>query len=313
MHPAYSIIIFTAASGAGYGQVIALALAALAGRPADGAVLSGFIAAFCLVGAGLLASTFHLGRPGRAWRAFSQWRTSWLSREALLALATYAIAGGFAWAWLARPAGDPLLVGLALAAAVAAALTVVCTAMIYASLKPIPAWRNGWVVPVYLALGLASGAAWLAVLDHLFGVGGPFIGRLTAAALAVAIALKLAYWRHIDAPRDGPTPETATGLGALGQVRLLDAPHTAANFVMKEMGYRIAREHGQALRRLALWGGLAPALALTGLATLGADAMTASAALLAAVLTSVGVTIERWLFFAEARHAAMLYYGTTHV
>ena len=44
-------------------------------------------AAFALlVSAGLLSSVGHLGKPLRAWRAFSQWRSSWLSREGVAAL-----------------------------------------------------------------------------------------------------------------------------------------------------------------------------------------------------------------------------------
>jgi DMSO reductase anchor subunit len=46
-----------------------------------------------LVTLGLLSSTFHLGHPERAWRAFSQWRSSWLSREGVAAVATYLPAG----------------------------------------------------------------------------------------------------------------------------------------------------------------------------------------------------------------------------
>jgi hypothetical protein len=46
-----------------------------------------------LVSLGLLSSTFHLGHPERAWRAFSQWRSSWLSREGVAAVATYLPAG----------------------------------------------------------------------------------------------------------------------------------------------------------------------------------------------------------------------------
>ena len=54
------------------------------------------IIALVLITAGLLSSTAHLGRPERAWRAFSQWRTSWLSREGVAAVFTYVPAGLFA-------------------------------------------------------------------------------------------------------------------------------------------------------------------------------------------------------------------------
>ena len=107
MHPALSVILFTTASGAGYGLLFLIGAAdrdaAAAGEPL-----------VCLVGLrhwrsprsrfGLLASTFHLGRPERAWRAFSQWRTSWLSREGVASVATYLPAGLLALDWIfSRP------------------------------------------------------------------------------------------------------------------------------------------------------------------------------------------------------------------
>ena len=95
MHPAYSVILFTTASGAGYGLLVWLALGGMLGLvPAERWLgIVGFGLAFALITAGLLSSTAHLGRPERAWRAFSQWRSSWLSREGVMAVATYVPAG----------------------------------------------------------------------------------------------------------------------------------------------------------------------------------------------------------------------------
>src|SRR5258705_3560661 len=83
MHPAYSVIFFTTASGAGYGLLFWVGLLAPLGLlPASPAF--GFTAlalALALITAGLLSSAAHLGRPERAWRAVSQWRSSLLSRD----------------------------------------------------------------------------------------------------------------------------------------------------------------------------------------------------------------------------------------
>ena len=184
MHPAYSIIAFTTMSGAGYGLLFAMALVALAGPlPANqGFAIAGFTAAFVLVSAGLLASTAHLGQPQRAWRAFSQWRSSWLSREGIAAMATYGVAAAFAYAWFMGGALAPF----ALASAAMCVVTVICTAMIYASLKPIRAWCNGWVAPVYLALGLMSGTLWLSALAVVAGVAAPGLGWLSLSASSAA-------------------------------------------------------------------------------------------------------------------------------
>jgi sulfite dehydrogenase (quinone) subunit SoeC len=160
MHPAYSVIFFTAASGAGYGLLALLALGGALGLvpPELGITVAGFGLALALITAGLLSSTAHLGRPERAWRAFSQWRTSWLSREGVLAVATYPVAGVVALGWLwGRPdAGLWAMAGLL--TAILATATVIATGQIYASLTTIRDWHQPTTTPVYVMLALATGA-----------------------------------------------------------------------------------------------------------------------------------------------------------
>ena len=136
MHPAYSVILFTTFSGAGYGLLVMMALFALIGGvPPDrwfGFV--SFLLAFAMITFGLLASSYHLGHPERAWRAFSQWKSSWLSREGVLAVATYVPALLFAFGWVVMGNYDGswrLMAGVTLMLSL---MTVFCTAMIYASL-----------------------------------------------------------------------------------------------------------------------------------------------------------------------------------
>ena len=316
MHPAASVIFFTTASGAGYGLLALLGVVAALGQvaPTPWFGLVAFALALGLITFGLLSSMFHLGHPERAWRALTQWRSSWLSREGVVALVTYAPAGLFAIGWIFLGRNGGVWAALGIAAAVLAVITVACTGMIYASLTTIPRWSNGWVVPVYLAFALATGALWLNALLVLFGREAAWIGWLGAAATALAWLVKLGYWRHIDGAPARSTAESATGLGGLGTVRLFEAPHTEQNYVMREMGYTIARKHARRLRRLA-WGtgGIVPLLLAIGAAVLPAGAAAIAAALLAALLVSVGALIERWLFFAEAQHVVTLYYGTAAV
>ena len=310
MHPASSIVLFTTASGAGYGLLFLLGLMIPAGlAPAErGLGWAGLGAGLLLVATGLLASTFHLGHPERAWRALSQWRSSWLSREGVAALATFVPALLFCWGWLVegRPAGAWGLAGVLTAAGAVA--TVWCTAMIYRSLAAIPAWANPWTLPNYLVLGLASGAVWLHLLARLFG-GGEAAGWVALAALAVAWLGKAAYWRSVAEAPARATAESATGLGGIGKVRLLAGPHTEENYLMREMGYRVARKHAAKLRRFVQLGGFAAPLVLTALALATGGVMAGLFAAAAAVLASAGIVVERWLFFAEAVHTVTLYYG----
>ena len=108
----------------------------------------------------------------------------------------------------------------------------------------------------------------------------------------------------------GPsTPDSATGMHDLGKERLLDPPTMTENFVQREMGYTIARKHGQKLRRLCFISYFLIPIVLTGLTSNAVSWLAVPGTLVAAISVSVGVVIERWLFFAEAKHVSMLYYG----
>jgi DMSO reductase anchor subunit len=311
VHPAASVILFTTSAGAGYGLLFLLGVAVPMGLiPAERWLgLAAMALALGAITLGLLASTFHLGHPERAWRALSQWRSSWLSREGVLALITYLPAGIFGLGWV-FPASTGELWRLAgPLAALGAVLTVISTGMIYASLKTIRRWHHPLVVPVYLAFALMTGALWLSVALHVFGRSALWSDLLAALAVLLAWGLKVISWRVIDNTSGTSSPETATGLGALGRVRLLEPPHTQENYLLHEMGFRIARKHAGKLRRIAFAVGCVVTLVLTGIALLGSGWPAALAALWAALSGSLGTALERWLFFAEARHSVMLYYG----
>ena len=90
---------------------------------------------------------------------------------------------------------------------------------------------------------------------------------------------------------------------------LLDPPHTGSNYLMKEMGFQIARKHALKLRRVALSLGFALPLLLTLAAALFSGPLAGLASLLAVISALAGILVERWLFFAEAKHSVTLYYG----
>jgi DMSO reductase anchor subunit len=311
MHPAYSVILFTTASGAGYGLLIWLAvLSALGVLPADRWFgFTGLALSLGLISTGLLSSAFHLGHPERAWRAFSQWRSSWLSREGVAAVATYVPAGLFGIGWVFLERTDGIFALLGLLAAVLALVTVYCTGMIYASLRTIRQWHQPLVPWVYITLALTTGALLMLAQIRLFGIESPWFSLLTAALAGLALLLKQHYWATIDTEKKTWTIGDATGLGKHGHVRVLDLPHTQDNFVMREMGYAVARQHAMKLREIVrVLAFLVPgALCLITIAP--SAPLATSAALLAVIAAAVGIAVERWLFFAEAEHVSMLYYG----
>jgi sulfite dehydrogenase (quinone) subunit SoeC len=315
MHPALSIVFFTTGSGAGFALLLLLGLGAPLGLlPASASF--GFAAlaiAVLLATGGLGSSAFHLGRPERAWRAFSQWRSSWLSREGVFSVLTFLPAAvfGIGWVFFGTLWGLVGLCGI-LAAALAAA-TIYCTGMIYASLKPIHQWHNPWVVPNYFALGVMSG---LLVLDFLVRLWAPRPTGVTLLSLIVVLVAwwtKERYWRSIDTTSAPSSVASATLLGSRGKVRMLEPPHTEENYLLKEMGFHIARKHRTRLRRIARLAGFVLPGFLTLLALLFGSMIGAAAAGLAVVSAALGLVVERWLFFAEAKHTVTLYYGAEAV
>jgi len=317
MNPAFSVIFFTTLSGAGYGLLLWSAVATLGGWGRSWALLAGVVLGLALSTVGLLSSLAHLGKPARAWRAFSQWRTSWLSREGVMAVLTCVPALALAVVLLgAAIAAHPVtpaphvvatrtIAALALIACTLA--TVYCTAMIYASLKPIPAWRHCAVVPVYLLFALLTGGLLCATLlawDGGIGNGAAMAGIAGAIVLAI---VKHRYWRDIDTT---PLPmRRADAVGLPGRsVDVFERPHTETNYLTREMGFVLARRHARRLRQIAVMlFAVLPALLLVPVwLFVHVDAAPWLAA--AALSALAGAVVERWLFFAQARHLVTLYY-----
>jgi DMSO reductase anchor subunit len=274
--------------------------------------LFGFVAmaiSVALVTLGLLSSTFHLGRPERAWRSLSQWRSSWLSREGIAALITYLPAAILGLAWVSGEFVRGQFVLGALLAIPCAAATIWCGGMIYASLPTIRAWHQPLVAPAYLVLGLATGGVLLDLLAAAFAIPARWAAIMTLLALGLGAFVKTRYWTIIDQAARTWTAESATGLGRFGAVRPLDPPHTQPNFVMREMGYRVARRHANRLRQFVLALLFAVPAATTLLLLF--DIPSAVRIVVATIATAgagIGVLVERWLFFAEAEHVVTVYY-----
>lgn len=305
MHPAPSIILFTTLSGAGFGLMIWIGLGF--GPTSIGFGLASCALAFLLAGAGLVAALWHLGNPQRAWRALSQWRSSWLSREGVLAVATLGLFGLYALLWIGGAGRNGLL---GLAAALLALTSVYSTSMIYASIKTVPRWAKSPTPYLFIAYALAGGALALATIMMPFAHPSPilFIGSMASLLAAGLIAN---WWSlcadqiHLNA--DGSTLETAIGLPNLGRARLFEPPHTSPNYLIKEMVFRIGRKHAEKIRRIAIWAAFIFPILILGLAA--AVPSLVPAILLALPVHLLGVAASRWLFFAEAEHVVALYYG----
>lgn len=288
MHPAPSVIIFTSLSGLGFGLLTFLGF----GMPAPtGLVAFVFFAiAYLLAVGGLVASTFHLGHPERAIKAFTQWKTSWLSREAWLAVGALLV--------MAAYGAGLVFFGVAVAplgwlGAVLSLATVFATSMIYGQLKTVPRWNTKLTPMMFLTFSLAG--------------GGLLSGQISSALLLLIAAgvVQIAYWITGDRAlaQSGTSLATATGLGETGTVRAFEPPHTGTNYLLREFVHVVGRKHASKLRIIALILMIGTPVALLSMP------VTHWIALLAVISHVAGLFVSRWLFFAQAEHVVGLYYG----
>lgn len=286
MHPAPSVIIFTTFSGLGFGLLVFLGL----GMPAvtGWVAFVFFLIAYALAVGGLMASTFHLGHPERALKAFTQWRSSWLSREGWAAVAALIIMALYGMGLVFFGTRITLLGWLGAALSLA---TVFATSMIYTQLKSIPRWNMPLTPAMFLSYAIAGGAL--------------LSGQITLAIVLIIVAggIQALTWIEGDKrlANSGTTLATATGLGPAP--RAFEPPHTGTNYLLREFVHVVGRKHSKKLRLISL--GLMTALPMI-LLLLPFSHITA---LLAVISHTAGVLTSRWLFFAEAEHVVGLYYG----
>jgi phenylacetyl-CoA:acceptor oxidoreductase subunit 2 len=176
--------------GSGSGLLIAAAIAAAAGAPYRPLAL----VALALIATGLACVWLEIGRPWRALNVFLHPQTSWMTREALVAVPLFGAGlaalwqDGGAYAWVT---------------AVLAAGFLWSQSQILRAAKGIPAWRSPRVVPLILATGLAEGAGLIALacaFPATHALARPVAIALAALLVARAIAWR-AYRRPLAAPR----------------------------------------------------------------------------------------------------------------
>ncbi len=310
MHPAFSVIFFTVSSGAGFGLFALLYLAdllKLGGGFSRGQIATTGVIALVFVIAGLLSSVAHLANPKNAWRAFSRFRTSWLSREGVFAVAFFPFAFVYlVLSWFAVPGLEGVRLALGGMATLLAWITVFSTGMIYACLKTIRQWNTPLVPANYLALGHASGALMLLAMAAWAGLALQSFVYVAAGFLILAALLKAIYYYWMAEPGASSSIQTATGF-TRAQVKLLDTGHTHGTFLTQEFGFQLARRHALTLKAFVFAVGFITPLVL--LAAVGGQ----PSLLLGGLITGMallGLVAERWLFFAEARHVVNLYHGS---
>lgn len=305
MHPAISIIVFSTFSGVGFGIGFWLGILGN-GNQSPAVVITGLLA-LVWASVGLISSVFHLRRPARAIRAFSQWRSSWLSREGILAILTLGCIFLYIVLRLLNIHGPGVLV-LAWIISLLSLATVYSTAMIYAQLRAVPAWNTVLTPLVFIGFSLLGGGTFC------FSFLPDFLSRDFEFIILILLVGGWVIWILWSLRRDrigmgASSVETATQLGKLGTVRPFEPPHMGPNYLTREMGYRLSKSKSTQLRGLAVALGLIIPILLYCIVFIYQDSGFANVSrILLFCFVLSGIFISRWLFFAESRHTTMLYY-----
>jgi len=313
MHPSFSLILFTSMAGMAQGAIVSLAVLNSGSDQLPSELLNVYLfpLILALLIGGLLASTFHLGHPERAWRAIMMWRTSWLSREVLVLPAFIALTA-LAY-YFSLQASVPNWLWLVLC--IASLALWVCTAMIYQCIRFIQEWAHPATMVNFIALGMSSGWFLLMAVLTLWSILHPNQAVVTSSNIAgvagftgflilLSLSFKLWIWKRNRGLKPKSNLQSATGIKT-GFVRQISMGMMGGSFNTREFFHQQSSFFVANVRKIAFFGTyLLPVLLLTIVVSNG----TLSVLVIAFVVHCVGLMAERWLFFAEANHPQNLYY-----
>ena len=308
MHPSKSIIFFTVISGTGYGIFIGLLFNILFIEISYSLNYKLFISlvSFLMIVLGLLSSTLHLGHPERAWRAFSQWKSSWLSREGLVSVITFFPMVLFYYFWINNING---YVFLLIILCIFSLLTIFCTGQMYATLKTIPSWNNSLVTPIYIFNGITVGSLFVYSINFYFNYNIFLYEKFIIITIILNLLLKISYWILIRQKTD-TNIQTAVGIKSKN-ISFFEGPHTGKNYLTTEMINKSNNKNNNFLRlTFCILTFIIPLYMINQYSTLIADQFILKLSMIFVfILALVGMIIERYLFFIQSKHVVGLYYG----
>jgi len=318
MQPALSLIFLTTLIGAGQGLFLALyanqvwSWLGFLNTPVSPMLqLLGGVLALLLLLAGLIASFFHLGHPERAWRAATRWRSSWLSREVIILplVILSVILYGLTWYPDSplQPTASTSTLSLTLGT-IGALLSIalfVCTGMIYACIRFLQEWANTLTVVNFALLGTASGFTLAAVLSTIAGAAHLQFFTLTAITVTLLglITRSASLW-HNRTLQHKSTAQTAIGIRHQ-KISQIAQGAIGGSFNTREFFHGRNQAFMQRSRWLFILLTFILPLILLSLSLANASKLLL---LCAAASQFFGLLIERWYFFADARHPQNLYY-----
>ena len=325
MHPAFSVIFLTTLIGMGQGLFLALVTAQVYSavelvtvKESGSFYAMGSVIALVLLVAGLISSVFHLGRPERAWRAATMWRTSWLSREVIALPAfmgivfIYAVIHGFGLDFTVLQLNSEVAIPFSIIIGVIGTFLCfalfVCTGMIYAAIKFLQEWATPLTLVNFILLGMASGFS-LATVYAVFQA--PELINLFAgwALLLTSISAITRISTLIRNARIKPKTTVKSAIGIRHpKIKQIAQGAMGGSFNTREYF------HGQRdnIVKLIKWSFLVLVFLVPMiLLSVGLFAKLGIIFLLSAVVQYIGLIAERWFFFAQANHPQNIYYQAT--
>ncbi len=311
MNPAFSVLVFTTAAGAGQG---------LGRRDRAGAARRRCRSTAALVQNGLLVATVLLvvglgrvvppSRPARARLARGDDVAHVVAvargdRPAGVHRAGRRSGGSASRHVAARPPLPPL----PLAAIALAALLWWCTAMIYACLRFIEEWAQPLTIVNFVLLGMSSG---LVVRERAGGAArrrgrarDRAFRRRASSRSSRASRGSLALRRNARI-RHRSTLQSATGIRADATGADVDGNVGGlvqhARVLPRRLARRARQDQGGRDRLRVRGAGARPRAGLVG------RAAAARFCVVALLVQAPGLLADRWLFFAQAKHPQNLYY-----
>ena len=324
MHPAFSVIFLTTLIGVGQGLFLALytgqlysVVKVLPVQDSASFYGTGSAIAVAFLAAGLFASFFHLGHPERGWRAASQWRTSWLSREVIVLpafmgmTALYGVIHYFGWNPVLFTFRETFAVDLSL---IIGALTTImaftlflCTAMIYACIKFLQEWATPLTVVNYTLLGSASGFSLATAFAAYQGSGlTQFYGGWAIILTLVSLLTRASSLIRNTRIKHKSTTATAVGIRH-ARIEQKSQGFMTGSFNTREFFHGAPQIIFNGIKWLFLLTVFPLPVVLLAL---GLSANAAGVFVIAFAVQYAGLLAERWFFFAQANHPQNLYYQT---
>ncbi|UCB56229.1 MAG: dimethyl sulfoxide reductase anchor subunit [Thiotrichales bacterium] len=324
MHPAFSVIFLTTLIGVAQGLFLALytgqlysVVNVLPVQDSHSFYGLGSLLALVFLSGGLIASFFHLGRPERAWRSATQWRTSWLSREVVVLpafmglTALYGLIHYFDLNPVLFKFSGVFVVDLSLLVGAVNTLLAFtlffCTGMIYACIKFLQEWATPLTVVNYMLLGSASGFS-LATAFAAY-VGSELVTFYGAWAIIITLAAFVT--RSASLLRNARIKYKSSLRSAIGirhaQIEQKSRGFMAGSFNTREYFHGASAQSYRVVKWLFLLLVFPLPVVLISIG-LGSGVFVILA--LAFAVQYLGLLAERWFFFAQANHPQNLYYQT---